>query len=150
MFIREAIVSDIPVLHSIRLSVRENVLHTPALVTENDYKDHLENIGKGWVCEADGDATGFAIINCRDSSVWALFIRPEFEGKGLGRRLQEIMLRYYFGIYSRPVWLTTQKGTRAEKFYLNSGWVKLGTTSEGEIKFQMTVENWQKQQRSTD
>ena len=145
MFIREAMVSDIPVLHSIRMSVRENVLLTPALVTENDYKDHLENLGKGWLCEADGVATGFAIINCQDSSVWALFIRPEFEGRGMGRRLQEIMLRCYFENNSRPVWLTTQKGTRAEKFYLNSGWVKLGTTSQGEIKFQMTVDSWKRQ-----
>ncbi|WP_298265148.1 hypothetical protein [uncultured Lutibacter sp.] len=36
----------------------------------------------------------------------------------------------------------TAPNTRAEIFYRKSDWKKVGTHGKGEIKFEMTFENW--------
>jgi hypothetical protein len=70
MLIREATVNDIPELYSIRMSVTENVLNDPALVTEADYTNFLTVSGKGWLCEIDETITGFAIIDTKQDNIW--------------------------------------------------------------------------------
>ena len=45
------------------------------------------------------------------------------------------------------IWLGTDPNTRAEHFYRRSGWNEIGTHENGEIKFEMTQENWKKYSR---
>jgi hypothetical protein len=52
------------------------------------------------------------------------------------------MMNWYFEQTSRPVWLGTAPNTRAESFYRKAGWQEIGTHGEGEIKFEMTFDNW--------
>src|SRR3954467_433245 len=96
MRIREALPNDIPALHAIRMSVKENVLNNPLLVTPQHYQDFITQNGKGWVCIIDDTIAGFAILDLRENSVWALFVDPRFEGMGAGRGLQEVMLGWFF------------------------------------------------------
>ncbi|UOQ97047.1 GNAT family N-acetyltransferase [Hymenobacter sp. 5317J-9] len=132
-------------MSDVRLSVRENVLNTPGLVTFADYVDHLTRRGKGWVAEADGRTVGFAIADLQGHSIWALFVHPDFAGRGAGRMLHDAMLNWYFSQTAETVWLSTAPGTRAEAFYCRAGWQFLGLLASGEAKFEMTMSLWQNQ-----
>ncbi len=142
MTFREAELRDIKGLMDVRMSVKENMLNTPALVTDEICADYLTGRGKGWLCETDNRVVGFAIADLVDNSIWALFVRPEYEGKGIGKALQTIMLNWYFKQGKQSVWLTTALNTRAEKFYRMTGWKETGYTKTGEIRFEMNVTDW--------
>ncbi len=140
---REATLADIPQQLDIRFSVTENVLSNPALVTSDDCADYLARRGKGWVCETlDGWLLGFAIADVLGHNIWALFVRPGYEGRGIGKQLQQLMLDWYFSQTSEPVWLSTGPGTRAEAFYRHTGWREAGPHGSRELKFELTAEEW--------
>ena len=145
MLFREAQLTDIPQLTVVRLSVQENRLSNPGLVTEQDYISYLAQRGKGWVCEVEGAIVGFGIADLLGHSIWALFVQPEFAGLGVGKQLHELMLDWYFAQSSEPIWLSTSPGTRAEEFYRRQGWQDTGLTKSGEIRFEMTVGEWKPQ-----
>ena len=142
MIFREARITDIPQLQVVRNLVKENVLSDPALVTNKDCENYMFGRGKGWVCEVDGSVVGFAIVDLIDHNVWALFVRPGFEGQGIGKKLHDDMLDWYFAQTSVTIWLGTTPGTRAEKFYRTAGWREAGTHGKGEIKFEMSATGW--------
>ncbi len=142
MFIRRAELKDLTVLHQIRIAVRENTLSNPTLITPSDYEEFLFHRGKGWVCEIDNNIVGFAICDLKEENIWALFVPPDFEGKGIARALQKVMLDWYF-TQKEKVWLGTAPGTRAEKFYRASGWRENGMHGK-EVKFEMTKDEWNK------
>ncbi|OON65662.1 GNAT family N-acetyltransferase [Hymenobacter sp. CRA2] len=146
MIIREATPEDIDQLTTVRLAVRENVLHTPGLVTPTAYVDYLTQRGKGWVAVTPaGTATGFAIADLRGHSIWALFVHPDYAAQGIGKQLHRLMLDWYFAQTAEPVWLSTAPGTRAEAFYRRQGWQETGRTSSGEVRFELTAEQWKVQ-----
>jgi GNAT superfamily N-acetyltransferase len=135
MVIREATIDDIPKMSEVRMSVKENVLNNPGLVKHQDYVDYLTVYGKGWVAEVDGDIAGFAIVGLLQNNIWALFVHPYYEKKGIGRKLHDIMMQWYFENTKEPVWLSTAPGTRAEAFYTKAGWKATGMLGN-EIKFE--------------
>ena len=142
MLFREARITDIPQIQVVRNSVNENMLSNSALVTDNDCENYLVNRGKGWVCEIDGRIVGFAIADLLDHNVWALFVQPGFDKKGIGRKLHDDMLDWYFSQTDSTVWLSTAANTRAEKFYRKAGWKEVGMHGKGEIKFEMSKADW--------
>ncbi|WP_228851798.1 GNAT family N-acetyltransferase [Aegicerativicinus sediminis] len=142
MIFREARKSDIKQIQIVRNSVTENTLSNPDLITDEDCLDFITKRGKGWVCEIDNKIVGFAIADIKEHNIWALFVHPDFEKKGIGRHLHDLMLDWYFNQTSHNVWLGTSPKTRAEKFYRKSGWKEVGTHGKGEIKFEMTLETW--------
>lgn len=140
MFIRLAAAPDIPRLHEIRTAVRENALSNPNLISHADYSEFLFSRGKGWVCEIENEIVGFAICDLKEENIWALFVQPDHERKGVARALQKEMLDWYF-TQRNYVWLGTAPGTRAEKFYRASGWRENGMHGK-EVKFEMTKAEW--------
>jgi hypothetical protein len=52
------------------------------------------------------------------------------------------MLNWYFSQTDKTVWLGTAPKTRAELFYRKAGWREAGTHGKGEIKFEMTKNEW--------
>ena len=142
MIIREARVEDIPQIQVVRNSVKENTLSNPDLVTDKNCEEFITERGKGWVCEIDGKITGFSIVDLKDNNIWALFVDPDFEKKGIGKKLHDIMLDWYFTQTKENIWLGTSPNTRAEPFYRKSGWNEIGIHGKNEIKFEMTFENW--------
>lgn len=142
MNIREAVTSDIPQIQVVRNAVKENTLSDPSLVTDQDCEEFITKRGKGWVCEIEGRIVGFSIADLKDHNIWALFVDPTFEKQGIGRKLHDLMLDWYFLQTEETVWLGTAPGTRAEAFYRRSGWTETGTHGKGEIKFEMTAKEW--------
>ena len=143
MIFREALIADVPQIQVVRHSVKENILSNPALVTDEDCIEFLTVRGKGWVCEADNTIVGFAIADLKEYNIWALFLHPDFEGKGIGKELHRLMMDWYFSQTNHTAWLGTAPDTRAQEFYRQQGWKNAGTVNKGEIKFEMSKEDWE-------
>lgn len=126
----------------VRHSVRENRLSDPALVPDHDVAEYITNRGKGWVGEIDGRIVGFSIADLKENNIWALFMHPDFEARGIGKQLHKLMLDWYFSQTKQTVWLGTAPDSRAEKFYRLQGWKEAGMHGKGEIKFEMDFETW--------
>ena len=144
MIFREALVGDIKNMQIVRNSVKENVLSDPSFVTDKDCENYIKIRGKGWVCDIDNAVIGFAIADLQENNIWALFLQPGYEGKGIGKKLHDIMLDWYFSKTREKVWLGTAPNTRAEMFYRKCGWKEVGKHGKGEIKFEMTYDDWKK------
>ena len=140
MPIRPAQLTDIPAMHRIRLAVKENVLNTPGLVTEAHYAEMLNGRGMGWVAKEEGQIAGFAIVDFALNNVWALFVDPDFEAKGLGSALHDEMLRSAKAKGVSSIWLTTAPHTRAAEFYTRKGWFNKGLQPSGELRFEIAVQ----------
>lgn len=120
--LRRATGADIPAMARIRLAVTENRLRDPARVTLQMYEDFLERDGRGWVAQVEGATVAFCYANRTDGSIWALFVDPAHEGKGLGSALLALAAHWLFGIGFDRIWLDTAAGTRAALFYARQGW----------------------------
>lgn len=144
IYIRTALKSDIPSMQVVRNSVKENKLSNPALVTDKDVENYILNRGKGWVCEINSNIVGFAIADLVGKNIWALFVEPRVEKMGIGRRLHQVMVNWYFNKQKETLWLSTSPGTRAAEFYPKLGWKQVGTYGKGELKFELTYEGWLK------
>jgi GNAT superfamily N-acetyltransferase len=135
---RKAALEDIAAMMALRRSVRENQLSHPGLVTAEDCRRYVER-GHMWVWEEHGQVLGISAGNCETGSIWALFVRPGHEGRGIGRALFaaacDILLRAGF----RRMTLSTDPGTRATRFYRAAGWRETGRTPESELIFELVV-----------
>jgi GNAT superfamily N-acetyltransferase len=123
-------------MHRVRMSVRENQLVSTRL-TEADYIDAIEALGRGWVIEVDGAIVAFAIGDASNASIWALFVEPGYEGRGFGRRLHDEMVSWLWQQGHERLWLTTDPGTRAQRFYEAAGWQVVGPTARGEVRLEL-------------
>lgn len=141
---REAVPSDITQIQVVRNAVQENRLSDPSRVTDNDCLEYMTQRGKGWVCVIEETVVGFAIVDLADQNVWALFVTPAFENSGIGKKLQQIMLEWYFQQTDKTIWLGTAPGTRAETFYRLTGWEPKGLMKNGEMRFELTDIQWRK------
>lgn len=146
MIFREAKIEDITQIQIVRNAVKENTLSNPALVTNADCATFITQRGKGWVCEIENNIVGFAIADLQENNIWALFINPEFEKKGIGKQLHKLMLTWYFNQTKNTVWLGTAFNTRAELFYRKAGWKEVGLNGNDEIKFEMSYKIWKELQ----
>jgi GNAT superfamily N-acetyltransferase len=146
MHYRVATVADISQLDDVRRSVAQNGQASDFPITPQEYEEYLLARGRGWVCETlvDGQAQiiGFAIADLQSNNLWALFVRPEFEGQGVGRKLHQLMLDWYFAQTEGLMWLGTAPNTRAEGFYRKLGWLPVGEANAAELNFIMTRDDW--------
>lgn len=138
MTIRFANLDDIPDLERVRAGVRENKLSTP--IPRERLFAAIESRGRAWVAENDGQVVGFSMADNQTASIWALFLLPEWEGKGLGRRLLNESVRWHREQGHCAIWLSTAPNTRAEGFYEYLGWQRTGVTETGEIRFELSIE----------
>ncbi|MEZ0472505.1 GNAT family N-acetyltransferase [Luteimonas salinilitoris] len=137
MTLRRAIQSDIPAMQRVRLAVRENTLSDPARITEADYIAALEDVGRTWVVEANGEIVAFA-TGCNSGNVWALFVHPDHEGRGYGKSLHSTMINWLWSLGHTRLWLITDPGTRAERFYISQGWQSCGIAAGGELRLELS------------
>lgn len=132
--LRPATWNDIPAIQMVRNAVRENRLSVPGSIKDADVASYLRERGRGWVCEVGDRIVGFVIADAIDASIWALFLLPEWESQGLGRRLLGTACDWLFAQGVKEIRLSTDAHTRAHGFYLHLGWREAGTKSNGEIR----------------
>jgi GNAT superfamily N-acetyltransferase len=111
-------------MSQIRLSVTENALSDPTRITADMYEDYLERAGRGWVAENDGEIVAFCYADKVNASIWALFVRPGHEGRGLGKLLLKQAAEWLFATGHDSIHLATGAGTRADRFYAAQGWFR--------------------------
>ncbi|MBT9503238.1 MAG: GNAT family N-acetyltransferase [Burkholderiaceae bacterium] len=133
---RQALRSDIPGMHRVRLAVRENPL-TSNVIREEHYVPEIELSGRGWVIEEAGEIVAFAVGNLHKRNIWALFVAPGHDRKGYGRRLHDVMVQWLFDQGLDSLWLSTGAGTRAQGFYEAAGWNFNRQLDDGERFYEM-------------
>ena len=138
--VRRALPTDIAEIQRIRRIVRENRL-VSTVITDDAVRVMMEERGRGWVADVDGAVVGFAIGDATNGNVWALFVDPDHERRGYGRQLHDEMVAWLRDQGLELLWLTTAPGTRAERFYERAGWVRAGSTADGEILFELRTSN---------
>ncbi len=130
--IREATLHDIPRIKEIRFAVKENQLSDPALVTDDHIIWFIEN-GPIWVWEQDKVVLGFSAGDPRDGSIWALFVDPNAEGKGIGSALFKCCCESLIAAGHRVSMLETTPHTEAARFYKKRGWIEIGPAPRNQI-----------------
>ena len=139
--IREATGADMPGIARVRTSVRENLLTTEQLaqrgITNTSVAASLLENRKGWLAERRGEVVAFSMADRADASIFALFVLPECEGRGLGNRLLDLALQWLWDSGAELAWLTTAPHTRAARFYESRGWVPTGMEPGGDVRFEL-------------
>ena len=136
--VRQATEADIPEMMALRLSVRENRLLDPSQVTVEDCRRYVTR-GNMWVWDEDGALLGISAANGDTGWIWALFVRPEHEGRGIGRALFTAACDALIAAGFRALQLSTDPDTRAARFYRAAGWRETGRTPDGELIFALDV-----------
>lgn len=140
--IRVAGADDVDALFDIRTSVHEN----------HQGLDELERIGvtpasvgetlaagdaRAWLASVDGRPVAFSMAKRPEATVFGMFVRPGYEGMGLGRRLMRRAEAWLFAGGAAEIWLKTDSSpdTRANGFYRHLGWRLDGLTEDGQNRY---------------
>lgn len=126
-------------MSEIRLLVKENTLSDPSIITYEMCQQYLDLRGRAWVCELDGKILGFSYAAHEDGSIWALFVRPECEGQGIGSSLLKLATAWLFELGFSQVTLGTSPDTRADRFYQMQGWQRGAMKNAKEVGY--TLQN---------
>jgi GNAT superfamily N-acetyltransferase len=139
--IREATGADMPGIARVRSSVRENLLTNEQLaergITNASVAASLLANRKGWLAEGGGEIVAFSMADRENGSLFALFVVPEYEGRGLGSRLLDLALQWLWDNGTELAWLTTSPDTRAARFYVRRNWTPAGLVPSGDIRFEL-------------
>ena len=128
---REIEPGDVPALITVRVATRENAYTREQLeglgITESSVTDMIGTSHRGWLCEDGGRVAGFAMGNRRTGEMWVIAILPEYEDRGIGRRLLGLVEDWLWSEGWEEIWLTTDvdPALRAYGFYRKMGWVDL-------------------------
>lgn len=134
--IRKATIEDRQRISDVRNAVRENRLSPGNVARVAETAAWIYENGTFWVWEEDGAAQGFAVADVRDGSIFGLFVHPDYESRGIAQALLPLAcedLRLAGHAVAR---LSTDAGTRAERFYRRNGWTDTGRREKGEIVFE--------------
>ncbi|HZH43719.1 MAG TPA: GNAT family N-acetyltransferase [Lysobacter sp.] len=139
LHIREATAADIDAMHRIRLDVRENRLSDPTWLTPAVYRACLGDTGVAntWVAESADGVLGFCVARVPEQDIWALFVNPAHEGRGIGRALLATATRWLFAHEVPMVTLGTTPDTRADRFYRDAGWQRGEIDAKGEVRYRL-------------
>jgi GNAT superfamily N-acetyltransferase len=137
---REATGADMPGITRVRTSVVENALTIVQLeergITEASVAASFLADSKGWVAVEADEIVAFSIADRATQSIFALFVLPGYEDRGIGSRLLDLALGWLWNNGAERVWLTTGAGTKAVRFYEKRGWKATGTGPRGDLRYE--------------
>jgi GNAT superfamily N-acetyltransferase len=134
--LRPATRADLPRIHQIRHGTAENRLTNPSLVTDAEVAWYMDE-AIFFVSEDQINVQGFTCANHQTGYVWALFVIDEAHGRGHGTALLDAAMARLRQAGHRQAFLSTERGTRAEGFYLSRGWRPTGVSMKGEVVFRL-------------
>jgi GNAT superfamily N-acetyltransferase len=131
---RRAHSDDSVELFRVRTSVHENHQTAEELATLGVTPEFLARMLEsddacGWCAELAEGIVGFAIARRSERDIFALFVEPDYEGRGLGSTLLDAAVEWLSEGSAESLRLTTGRGTPAQAFYLKRGWADIGTPS---------------------
>ena len=141
MHIRPATPDDVELLFDVRTSVLENHQSRAELasigVTPRTVAEMLRTTARAWVAEVEGRAIGFSMADAAEGTVFAMFVRPGWEGRGAGRALMREAEAWLFGEGRGEIWLLTgsDPALRANGFYRRLGWTQAEWGADGQVKY---------------
>ena len=143
MKIRIAQQNDIETLFEIRTSVVEN--HQPREeiaelgITPDSVAKMLAIDCRAWVAEIEEQPIGFSIANATETTIFGVFVLPEFEGRGAGRALVQTAENWLWTKGLGEIWLVTgnNPSLRAYGFYLHLHWMPAGVEPDGDFAGEM-------------
>jgi len=138
--IRKATRADLPRIFEVRHAVRENRLLNPVSVAKvGPASGWIIEHSTFWVWDEDGAIQGFSAADPRDGTIFALFVHPSYERRGIGRALLPLACDILRAAGHVTATLTTAAGTRAERFYRIDGWTEIGRQDHGQIVFEKNL-----------
>ncbi|MEM6500376.1 MAG: GNAT family N-acetyltransferase [Cyanobacteria bacterium P01_C01_bin.89] len=141
--IRTAQREDIETLFEIRTGVVENYQSREEIaelgITPDSVATMLETDCCAWIAQLEERVIGFSIASATERTIFGIFVRPDFEGRGAGRALMEVTERWFWDQGMDEIWLLTGNDPtlRAYGFYLHLGWVPVGVEQDGELPGEM-------------
>lgn len=137
--IRLALPSDVDAIFKVRTSVRENALTADELiqigVTPASIAQTISATPCVWVAEIDSEVIGFSMVEQDNACLFAAFVLPEHEGKGIGTRLIQISEHALFKHHD-VAWLETAEGSRAARLYRHLGWGNPKDIGNGDVRLE--------------
>ncbi|MFD1836952.1 GNAT family N-acetyltransferase [Paracidovorax cattleyae] len=138
--VRNALPGDVAAVFHVRTSVTENALTRPELeamgITEASVAAMLSaDLPCAWVACHGGRVVGFAIADLEAGALFAAFVLPSHEGRGIGRRLVQEAEQALFSHHA-VAWLETGRETRAAGFYRRLGWGGARDVGAGDIRLE--------------
>ena len=134
--LRPATRADLPRIHEVRHGTAENRLSNPARVTDAEVAWYMDK-AIFLVSEDEHGMQGFTCVNHQTGYVWALFVIDGAQRQGHGTALLNAALMRLRSAGHRQAFLTTSRGTTAEKFYRSKGWQPMGANIRGETVFRL-------------
>jgi GNAT superfamily N-acetyltransferase len=141
MKIRPAVPSDVPAIFQVRTSVRENHMSIEALaavnITPETVIPMLGGNCRAWVAEDHGTVVAFAIADSSEATIFAIFVRPDCEGRSMGRLLMNEAEKWLFSRGCHEIWLRTDRDpkVRSNGFYKHLGWTNDGVQDDGQNQY---------------
>ena len=146
MNLRPALTGDVETLFDIRCSVVENYQSREELTNLGITTQSIQEMIEGGdyittIAEENGQPAGFAMAQISEGYIFACFVKPEFENKGLGRALMHSVEEGMHTAGVKKAWLSTgpESELRAVGFYSHLGWYKDGYLEDGQVVFRKTL-----------
>jgi GNAT superfamily N-acetyltransferase len=136
---RPAVESDLAMLYDIRFSVQENRCYDPQEIPVSRVLPVL-NEGGSFLCLDGNWPVGFSMASFELGELFGLFLRPGYQGCGIGRRLLALAVDWMSGQGAAGMHLVTDPGTRAERLYRAAGWQVTGRNeATGELLLELRL-----------
>lgn len=136
---RAAQLSDIDSIFDVRTSVVENHLSREEMqqmgINESVVADMIKQSRCAWVATVNDNVIGFSMILPDDGCLFAAFVLPEYEGRGIGRSLVKLAEHELFKRHE-IAWLETDKNSRAAQFYVQLGWGNKKNINDTDIRLE--------------
>lgn len=137
--VRTAQLCDVEGMFDVRTSVIENHLSREEMrqmgITESVVGNMIAKSLCAWVATENEKVIGFSMILPDEGCLFAAFVLPEYEGRGIGRRLVVLAEQELFQQHEMA-WLETDKNSSAAKFYMQLGWGNKKDINDTDIKLE--------------
>ena len=131
--IRKITTDDLPAVFSVRMSTIENAITMEQLnayygITPESLANAMKTNVCGWLCEISGDVVGFSMGDQSSGEVLVVAVHPDYEGRGVGKRVLEKVKDWLFSRGHQEIWLgaNPDPSIRAYGFYRKLGWQVTG------------------------
>ncbi|NTS76047.1 GNAT family N-acetyltransferase [Catenovulum sp. SM1970] len=116
---RKAVPADIEEIIAIRLtstdpSTEKNI--------QQSYQLYIEKYGEGIVCLQENQIIGFAIVSIKESGLYSLYVKPNFQRLGIGKNLLKKAEAILKQAGAEQIFLAVNKNNDALNFYQKYGW----------------------------